>query len=1000
MELRASSPGKPLWVLVPDRLQAVAFRRRLARAGGALGIQVRTFNQLYHHVLIEAGEPVPEAPDAVVHLLFDDAIQRLSEAGDLQHYAPIAGTSGFVQRMAESVAELKRAHRTPQDLSKANGGRESNEIAAIFATYQHHLERVGWEDQEGRAHRAHRSLIQQPDVWREAAALFVDGFDSLEPIQIEVLDQLAARLPELWITLPGEAGMQRAAFRRFRRTFRRLRTAFPEAEIETVSPQRDQLPADLRRLERGLFEVGAQTEAPNGQLERLEVRDPTQEAREALRWIKARMRRDGLTPDDCAVAVPDPERYRPLLRQAAQEFGIPLRSNFGERLPRAPAVAALLDLLQLPLEDWPRRELLDTVRSPYFDLEPWGLTSEDALALDAVSHHGRVVEGLEVWRETLLRLAQVAGSPEREEDADPGTPYLPYGQSAVRILSALSGFADRVRSPDRQSAGEWVRWLEDLLDDLSFPMLQVTEADKAAFERLRETLRALLLGENLGRPRVLMYPEFIEQWRSMLEGISFRQRLTPRDPAVTVLRLLEARGLRYRAFALLGLSEGLVPEIEREDPFLPEAVRAALGLEPRLGREQAGLFYQAVTRADQRLLLTRPYLADDGQAWEPSPYWRAVDRLFSDPPARLSGEAPRPLVEAGSSQELLFWGVRRGRLPASLHEPHAQRWKALQSAGDVLAARIREQARGPYEGHIDPAVGEPAQWGGDGSTWSPSRLETYGTCPHFFWTSYVLRFERRDPPELGIDAAQLGSMLHAILERAYREADQPANVDSVLDELDRVCEEEFASAPETYGFRPNPLWALEQEQWRDALEQTVLGMAELEAGWSPTAFEAVFGIEGAPALVVELPSGEVLRLRGVIDRVDSNDAGEIRLVDYKTGSSHLSRRDLVEGRRLQLPLYAEAARTALEMGEPVEGLYWSILRGAASSLRLSRFRHEEEGFSYAGPRGAFDLTLRHVERAVQEISAGHFPPEPPRGGCPSYCPAATWCWRYTPSGYA
>ena len=44
-----------------------------------------------------------------------------------------------------------------------------------------------------------------------------------------------------------------------------------------------------------------------------------------------------------------------------------------------------------------------------------------------------------------------------------------------------------------------------------------------------------------------------------------------------------------------------------------------LNLEPRLGREQAGLFYQAVTRADNFLLLTRPTLAGDGERWEGFP---------------------------------------------------------------------------------------------------------------------------------------------------------------------------------------------------------------------------------------------------------------------------------------------------------------------------------------------------------------------------------------------
>jgi len=66
-------------------------------------------------------------------------------------------------------------------------------------------------------------------------------------------------------------------------------------------------------------------------------------------------------------------------------------------------------------------------------------------------------------------------------------------------------------------------------------------------------------------------------------------------------RLIEARGVRYDAVALLGLSEGIWPEPEHPDPLLDEALRASLGLEPRLQRGQEGVFYQALARADRFL---------------------------------------------------------------------------------------------------------------------------------------------------------------------------------------------------------------------------------------------------------------------------------------------------------------------------------------------------------------------------------------------------------------
>src|SRR6185503_6334985 len=101
-------------------------------------------------------------------------------------------------------------------------------------------------------------------------------------------------------------------------------------------------------------------------------------------------------------------------------------------------------------------------------------------------------------------------------------------------------------------------------------------------------------------------------------------------------------------------AEGVFPEVERPDPFLSEDLRVALGLDSRLAREQASLFYQAVTRTDLHLLITRPYLSDDGENWEASPFWNEVLNLFDEAAMqRIRLDDPRSLTDAASSQELL-----------------------------------------------------------------------------------------------------------------------------------------------------------------------------------------------------------------------------------------------------------------------------------------------------------------------------------------------------------
>jgi ATP-dependent helicase/DNAse subunit B len=118
----------------------------------------------------------------------------------------------------------------------------------------------------------------------------------------------------------------------------------------------------------------------------------------------------------------------------------------------------------------------------------------------------------------------------------------------------------------------------------------------------------------------------------------------------------------------------------------------------------------------------------------------------------------------------------------------------------------------------------------------------------------------------------------------------------------------FASAPEEYGFRPMALWIQQQAELLRVLEKTIVELDKISQGFTPHKMEARFGM-GNPSLVLHTSAGEV-RLHGYIDRLDAAPDGTLRVIDYKAGSTAISASQLKEGRRLQLPIYAMAARDA------------------------------------------------------------------------------------------
>jgi ATP-dependent helicase/DNAse subunit B len=988
----------PIWVVVPDRLQSYAFRRRLGAAGGAIGVYVGTFGHLYNEILWEAGVPLPVAPLPVIHRLIQAATDVIQSTHGLDHYGPIAAMPGFMRAIRSTHTELKLAQVWPEVFldQASDRGPEILELAQIYAEYQSKLGEIAWADPEGVNWLATEALQKDTSLFSHLPLLVVDGFDSFEGAQRAALSLLSKRIPELLITLPGSEDMKRPAHRRFAITLEKIRLDMP-VEVEGL-PEVTHLPPSIEHIEYSLFETKSEQVASDGQIAMIEVRGPREEAREVLRWVKTRIVRDGLSPLACAIVTPDPERYRPLLREAGREFGIPLRYSHGESLTSSPAIAALLDLLELSLRGFPSKLTIEVIRSPFFDLTFHGLEAEDADLLENASRHGLVIEGLDQWEEALTKLSGVQSTNEQQDESDPVRVDLPTGDKALELLDGLGSLIARLTPPKTLTMEGWVNWLENLLDDFQFLKVDQSESEQAALVGLREVLRALVLGERIEKGKSSNASAFHLTLRSFLEGTYYHETPDLIDPAVLVLRVFEARGLRFQALALMGLAEGLFPEVEREDPFLSESLRDELGLERRLGRAQGGIFYQVITRADEQLLITRPYLAEDGEYWEASPYWSEVADLIEGEPTTLRQESPRDLTDAGSVEELLFWGVRRKGLPPSLEEQVRPRWEYLRHARDVLQARISRIPEGPFEG-ITAGISSilSDQYGRD-HVWSPSRLETYGGCPYQFFAQTVIGLELKQLPELGIDPSQLGLMLHEALEITYTRATDPGDVEQIRVLLDQVIEEIFSKAPATYGFRPTHLWGVEQTQLVQALRETINNLEALDPGWIPLAFEQPFGLHGAPLLELQVDD-EKIKLRGIIDRIDRNDAGELRVIDYKTGSMHQGSRDLVEGRRLQLPIYAIAAEDALGLGVPIEGFYWAILKGEAGQLRLHRFQPEREEPAVRGPSAAIAIMREYVGEYVRAIRGGEFPPVPPRAGCPDYCPAAGWCWRYSPGGW-
>ena len=1029
------------YVLVASPLQVHAWRHRLALAGGALGVRVSTFDGLYRDCLRQACESQIHLSEPVQFRLLRAAIDKLP----LTHYAPIRRRPGFISVLERLVCEFQEAQVTPDAFARAVAGIGNaprlSEIAQIYDAYAEQMRSQRWVDQGRLGWRALDVLEADPGPLANCSLIACDGFASFTPLQLAFLSSLAKRVGQLVISLTGTIGSVRQgwAHRRFERTRQDLEQAMG-AKAESLPEHGCRHAASLAHLEKNLFSGCPDRVDAGGAIEMIEAADRAGEARVALRWLKARLMEDGMRPAEIALLARSIGSYRPFILETASEFGLPIRLVDGLPLAENPAIAAIMDLLRLvlPLNTelaepaLPWRLVVEAWRSPYLDWsaaldesdqEAIGIVDGDAAALERTARWGRVIGGLSQWREILDSLAARLPDDEQAVDDDERgvSGDVPSGATAEALRGKFNRFLRRVTPPaGAHPYRKFVGWLETLIgadpatQDARFAQpeeptsLQIVkcaraggvatrERDLAALEAFKDCLRGLVWAEEALKTTPVDFVTFLQELAGTVEGASYRLPLVAGREEILVADVKEARGLAFRAVAVLGMAEGEFPATIREDPFLRDADRRqlreehGLRLEPSITSREPELFYEAIMRARERLLLVRPRLADNGSPWEASPFWEEVCRLVAAPVDSIGNEAAQSPLEAASWPELMESLAARPEREGSgcqARQAAQERFTAFDAATDLLRHRTRRphtSQGSAFDGDLNKLENEFAQLHGPDRTWSASRLESYRTCPFGFFIGSVLRLERRQDITEGLDDLQLGNIYHRILARLYCSV-TAWDVQSLLAALPSVAAEILDDAPGREGFRKTAWWGQTRLEIEANIRRSLAALASCSDGFTPFAFEQPFF--GPRSLTVE-DGLDSFRLHGVIDRVDRSASGAIRIIDYKSGGAGTyDKPALTKGKKLQVPLYALAARDALQLGQPVDGFYWHVKQGERSAFTLASFD--------GGPEGAMQVAVHKAWEAIRGARTGQFRPTPPEDGCRNFCPGGDFCWHFRP----
>ncbi|MGW7818347.1 ATP-dependent helicase [Streptomyces puniciscabiei] len=672
---------------------------------------------------------------------------------------------------------------------------------------------------------------------------------------------------------------------------------------------------------------------------------------------------DGVAWSDMAVLVRAGSRSLPTLRRALTAAGVPLDID-GDDLPlrQEPAVAPLLTALRAvataesrshegpagtlagPLQEPAASgEPAGTTSVPAGTTEPAGTTSEpegttsetpeeaeeaataDAAPEDAVPQDTAEPAPDTIWLDTETALTLLAsplagmdpadlrrlGRALREEERAAGNPLPPpsdvllaralaeperlavhdpaYARGAQRLGALLRKARERLAGGGTAEEALW-----DLWEGTPWParLERAARRGGAAGRNADRDLDAVCAlfataaraEERTGGRGALNFLAEIEAEDIAADTLA---RRAVRPDAVRLMTAHRAKGLQWRLVVVAGVQEGLWPDLRRRGSLLEADRIGRDGLaEPltpgALLAEERRLFYVAATRARERLVVTAVKApADDGD--QPS---RFLTELGVEP-RDVTGRPRRPLSVAALVAELRATTVDP-RASAALREAAARRLARLAALADEDGRPLVPSAH-PYRwwGMYDPTESKvPLRHRDRPVVLSGSALDQLANTCALQW--FLGREVKADAP--ATTAQGFGNVVHVLADEVAS-GRSPADLDVLMERLDSVWNALAFDAP----------WKSQQEKdnARVALERFLNWHVLDRAGRDPVASEQDFD--------VTLEAGDYqVRIRGQMDRVETDAEGRAYVVDFKTGKQAPSAAEVA--RHPQLAVYQLAVR--------------------------------------------------------------------------------------------
>lgn len=471
----------------------------------------------------------------------------------------------------------------------------------------------------------------------------------------------------------------------------------------------------------------------------------------------------------------------------------------------------------------------------------------------------------------------------------------------------------------------------------------------------------------------------------LLNDIRIRVSATPRSGAIHVSSLQNGGwsgrertwivGLGERAWSLSSLQDPLLLDIERTNvsEYLQlahtSAKKARSERESRLAqiRGEVWLSYSSYDPGQQKTqgpafeMLQVLRLAKEDQTLD----FAALERTLGEPYAVMDmmhgSETSATLDEIDAWTQALKDSSGSGKRKDG-QQTVLQYYATLTEGEQAKQFRSNEDLS-VYDGWLQinpPSI--PDKQVGDYSEYqvSVSQLEKYARCGMQYYFEYVLKLRPKNvaqyDPTRWLQASDKGTLMHDIFHK-YLELVTDQGTQAPVhqrEQLSEITEQVIADFASKIPYPNMHVFAKECAEIRRDIE--VFNHSEQGNADQPCFFELDLSTADGEPMMVLLPNGIRIKLKGFVDRVDRIGPHQYRIIDYKTGnpSKYKDGEYFSGGTQLQHALYSIAVEQWLrESGIDAEArvmeaaYYFPTERGRGERVRRNQNRRDELSFIIA-----------------------------------------------------